>query len=124
MTTTPEPRWADRTAVAAHLDIHPRTVHRYTTDGLLTAHRLGDLLRYDLNEVDAAMRPGTSEATNLPPTDDPTGELAAGDTHTYVSNACRHGQHRACGGTRPRAKCGYCSAACACPAPGCHDGGA
>jgi excisionase family DNA binding protein len=127
MTDTPSPqltghaRWASRADTAAHLQVSGMTVYRLTRDGILRTHKLGDTVRYDLNEVDAAMRSDAgTEATNLPPADDPAAELAPGDTHTYVSNACRHRQHGACGGVRPRAKCGYCSAACACT---CHQDG-
>ncbi len=43
---------------AVYADIHPRTLRRYVSAGRLSAYRLGPrLLRVDLNEVDAILRP-------------------------------------------------------------------
>jgi hypothetical protein len=58
---TPEPpkrRWVTQAFVAAHLNITTRTVRDMTTDGRLRGYRLNPkFVRYDLNEVDAAMTP-------------------------------------------------------------------
>ena len=58
---TPEPpkrRWVTQSFVANHLRVTTRTVRDMTTDGRLTAYRLNQkFVRYDLNEVDAALQP-------------------------------------------------------------------
>ena len=44
--------------VAAHLGVTTRTVRDMTSDGRLTGYRLNKgFVRYDLNEVDAALKP-------------------------------------------------------------------
>jgi excisionase family DNA binding protein len=52
-------RWASLTETANYLGVSLRTVRTMITDGRLTAYRgLGKrVIRIDLNEVDAAMRP-------------------------------------------------------------------
>jgi excisionase family DNA binding protein len=43
---------------AAYLDTTPRTVRRAIAEGRLTGYRFGKrMLRVDLNEVEAALRP-------------------------------------------------------------------
>lgn len=58
---TPSPtvrRLASISTAAEHLDVTPRTVRRYLAAGLLTGFRVGPrLVRVDLNEVDAMLRP-------------------------------------------------------------------
>lgn len=49
----PLPRWADRTEVAAYLGISTRTVNRLAASGQITAHPVGQITRYNLNEIDA-----------------------------------------------------------------------
>jgi excisionase family DNA binding protein len=54
----PRPRrWASRQATAEHLGVSERTVTYTASDGRITAYRLGRTTRFDLNEIDAAMRP-------------------------------------------------------------------
>lgn len=57
--TVPRPRrWASRANTAKHLGVDLRTVDRMTADGRLTSYRNGSrVVRFDLNEVDAAMQP-------------------------------------------------------------------
>jgi excisionase family DNA binding protein len=51
-----ERNWATREQAADHLGVHPNTIDRWRTDGLITAYRAGPrLLRYDLNEIDAVL---------------------------------------------------------------------
>ncbi|GJO51396.1 hypothetical protein NJB1604_39380 [Mycobacterium marinum] len=43
---------------AEYLDVTPRTIRQMIADGRLTGYRSGTrLVRVDLNEIDAAMRP-------------------------------------------------------------------
>ncbi|MBY4573980.1 DNA-binding protein [Gordonia paraffinivorans] len=57
--TTDQPRrWATLQQVADHLNVTTRTVRAMVADGRLRGYRNGrKLIRIDLNEVDAAMRP-------------------------------------------------------------------
>jgi excisionase family DNA binding protein len=51
-------RWASIQKTAEHLDITTRTVRQMIADGRLRGYRSGGrLIRLDLNEVDASMRP-------------------------------------------------------------------
>jgi len=51
-------RLASLADAAAYAGVNPRTLRRYVATGHLTGHRLGPrLLRIDLNELDAALRP-------------------------------------------------------------------
>ena len=52
-------RLASIEKVAAYLDASPRTVRNYIAAGKLTGYRLpgNRLIRVDLNEVDAVLRP-------------------------------------------------------------------
>jgi excisionase family DNA binding protein len=60
---TPKPRATGRRYVslaeaAVYLGVNIRTIRRQIADGRLTGYRLGDrLIRIDLDELDAAMRP-------------------------------------------------------------------
>jgi hypothetical protein len=50
------PRWATTKQTADHLAVTGRTVRQMTADGRLVRYTLGPrIIRYDLNEVDAAM---------------------------------------------------------------------
>jgi excisionase family DNA binding protein len=54
----PTPRLADICDAAAYAHVHPRTIRRRISDGTLTGYRFGPrLIRVDLNEMDAALRP-------------------------------------------------------------------
>ncbi|WGJ84243.1 excisionase family DNA-binding protein [Gordonia sp. SMJS1] len=51
-------RWASIQATADYIGVTDRTVRQMIADGRLTGYRSGKrLIRLDLNEVDAAMRP-------------------------------------------------------------------
>ena len=58
--STPQPtrRWASVKDAAAHLGVVPRTIREMISDGRLRAYRNGArLVRVDLNELDASIRP-------------------------------------------------------------------
>jgi excisionase family DNA binding protein len=51
-------RWASIQESAEHLGVTTRTIRQMIADGRLRGYRAGGrLVRLDLNEVDAAMRP-------------------------------------------------------------------
>ncbi|GAC86097.1 putative phage excisionase [Gordonia paraffinivorans NBRC 108238] len=51
-------RWASLQEVAEYLGVTDRTIRQMIADGRLRGYRNGrKLIRIDLNEVDAAMRP-------------------------------------------------------------------
>lgn len=51
-------RWASIQETAEHIGVTDRTVRQMIADGRLNGYRNGKrLVRLDLNEVDAAMRP-------------------------------------------------------------------
>jgi excisionase family DNA binding protein len=51
------PRWASYRETAAYIGVNERTVRQMVDDGRLKQYSLGKrLVRFDLNEVDAAMR--------------------------------------------------------------------
>ena len=51
-------RYASLAAAAEYLDCNQRTIRRLIASGRLTGYRFGPrIIRIDLNEVDAAMRP-------------------------------------------------------------------
>jgi excisionase family DNA binding protein len=52
-------RWASRKGTAEHLGVAERTVTEMVSDGRIVAYRLGGTIRFDLNEIDAAMEPTT-----------------------------------------------------------------
>ena len=56
--------WVTQQFVANHLGVSTRTVRDMSNDGRLTAYRINrGFVRYDLNEVDAALKPyGASES--------------------------------------------------------------
>lgn len=57
-TLTPRRRYAKLAEGAAYLNVTPRTIRQMIADGRLTGYRSGSrLVRVDLNEIDAAMRP-------------------------------------------------------------------
>ncbi len=54
----PRRRYAKLTEAAEYLGVTDRTIRQMIADGRLTGYRNGNrLVRVDLNEVDAAMRP-------------------------------------------------------------------
>jgi len=54
----PKRNWVTQAFVANHLGVTTRTVRDMTADGRLVGYRLNQkFVRYDLNEVDAAMQP-------------------------------------------------------------------
>ena len=53
-----ERNWVTQAYVANHLGVTTRTVRDMTADGRITGYRIGErFVRYDLNEIDAAMKP-------------------------------------------------------------------
>jgi predicted site-specific integrase-resolvase len=56
--------WVTQQFVANHLGVSTRTVRDMSNDGRLTANRLNrGFVRYDLNEVDAALKPYGASAS-------------------------------------------------------------
>ena len=58
--TSPAPRrrLAPLNDAAAYAGVHPRTLRRRIADGALTGYRMGPrLIRVDLDELDALLRP-------------------------------------------------------------------
>ncbi len=55
-----QPRWANKDGAAQHIGVSTYTIDRLAKAGRITAHRLGRLVRYDLNELDAML---TSQET-------------------------------------------------------------
>jgi excisionase family DNA binding protein len=56
-------RWASTKQTADHLQVTVRTVRLMVADGRLTKYRLGPrVVRFDLDEVDAAMTPAGGDA--------------------------------------------------------------
>jgi excisionase family DNA binding protein len=56
--TTPRRRYVKVAEAAEYLQVTDRTIRQMIADGRLTAYRSGTrLVRLDLNEIDAAMRP-------------------------------------------------------------------
>lgn len=52
------PRWTSIDEAAAYAAVNPRTIRRYIARGFLTGARFGPrLIRVDLNELDAMLRP-------------------------------------------------------------------
>lgn len=57
-TTTPTRRWASLTLAADYLGVSEKTIRRMISDGTITGYRMGRrLIRVDLDELDALMRP-------------------------------------------------------------------
>jgi len=58
-----ERNWATREQAADHLGVHPNTIDRWRTDGLITGYKVGPrLVRYDLNEIDAVLAAAADNA--------------------------------------------------------------
>jgi len=58
-----ERNWATREQAADHLGVHPNTIDRWRTDGLITGYKVGPrLVRYDLNEIDAVFAAAADNA--------------------------------------------------------------
>lgn len=58
---------APLTVAAEHYKVHPRTIRRYISAGLITGYRMGPrLLRVDLGEIDELMRPVPTAAQAVP----------------------------------------------------------
>jgi excisionase family DNA binding protein len=55
MTVPQVPRWASINETSAYLGISRHTLRRMVAAKELTEHRLGRLIRFDLNEVDRAL---------------------------------------------------------------------
>ncbi|HCS59068.1 MAG TPA: DNA-binding protein [Gordonia polyisoprenivorans] len=56
-TTTPR-RWASINATAEYLGVTDRTIRQMIADGRIRGYRNGrKMIRLDLNEIDAAMKP-------------------------------------------------------------------
>ncbi len=55
--TPPSRRYATLSQAADYVGCNERTIRRQIAAGDLTGYRLGRLIRIDLNELDAAMRP-------------------------------------------------------------------
>ncbi|MDF2993580.1 MAG: Helix-turn-helix domain [Microbacterium sp.] len=60
--TLPTPRWASINETALHLGISRHTLRRMVAAEELTEHRLGKLIRFDLNEIDRSLRAETQPA--------------------------------------------------------------
>jgi len=58
-------RFADIVVAADYLDVSPRTIRRYITEGMLTGYRVGDiLLRGDMHEVESLAKPIPAASTS------------------------------------------------------------
>jgi excisionase family DNA binding protein len=54
----PKRHWVTQQFVAAYLAVSTRTVREMTNDGRLRGYRINEkFVRYDLNEIDAALQP-------------------------------------------------------------------
>jgi excisionase family DNA binding protein len=60
MVNQPAPRYASLKHAAEYVDGSEITIRRMIARGELTKHKLGRVLRVDLNEVDAAIRSDVS----------------------------------------------------------------
>lgn len=49
-------RWANQAEAAEHIGVSPRTLRKYVAAGLVPAHRIGRMIRFDLNEVDDSLQ--------------------------------------------------------------------
>lgn len=47
-----QPRWAAESLAAQHANVSPATIRRWREQGRIAAHKVGRLVRYDLNEID------------------------------------------------------------------------
>ena len=64
MTDVQQPRWATASTTCGYLDVSGATLRRYTRNGVLTRYPFGPSVRYDLNEVDPAIRGGLTSRTD------------------------------------------------------------
>jgi hypothetical protein len=63
--------WVTQQYVAQHLGITPRTVRQLAADGIITGYRMRKrFVRYDLNEIDAALQPFGGSRYDLTEVDD------------------------------------------------------
>lgn len=57
-TPTPARRWTSLTLGAEHIGVSEKTLRRLVASGRITGYRFGPrLIRLDLNELDAMLRP-------------------------------------------------------------------
>lgn len=57
-TTTPIRRWGGLTLAAEYIGVSEKTIRRMIAEGQITGYRMGKrLIRVDLDELDALMRP-------------------------------------------------------------------
>jgi excisionase family DNA binding protein len=58
LSSSPQRRWANQNEAAEYLGVSTRTVRSMIADGRLRGYRNGPrMIRLDLNEIDASMRP-------------------------------------------------------------------
>ncbi|OMB79259.1 helix-turn-helix domain-containing protein [Mycolicibacterium conceptionense] len=50
-----QPRWATELGAAEHAKVSASTLRRWRAQGLITGHKIGRTVRYDLNEIDAVL---------------------------------------------------------------------
>lgn len=51
--TLAQRRWASTKEASAYADVHPQTLRRWASQGMLPAYRVGTKnLRFDLNDID------------------------------------------------------------------------
>jgi excisionase family DNA binding protein len=50
---SPDPEWLSTARTAQRLGITPRTLYRFVTRGEITAYRLGRVIRFQQQDVDA-----------------------------------------------------------------------
>lgn len=58
------PRWATEDGVAQHVGASANTVRRWREQGLITAHKVGRLVRYDLTEIDQMLADSRQEVAD------------------------------------------------------------
>lgn len=49
------PRWSTRKQAAEHAQCSPRTIDRWISAGTLASRKVGNIIRVDLNELDALL---------------------------------------------------------------------
>ena len=52
-----EHRWASLAVAAEYVEVTPQTIRRWVAQGLIPAHRIGNTLRVDLNDIDRVAQP-------------------------------------------------------------------
>lgn len=55
-----QPRWATEQEAAKHARISASTIRRWRSQGLITGHKVGRTVRYDLSEVDQVILGGAA----------------------------------------------------------------